>query len=154
MARSVGNLTAKRGRIQWNPRTSVRVNARGHLPALATQYFAEARTLLKNVSQPTGLHRLRLISKRLRYTLELFRPCYPQTLYEQVDALKRVQQLLGDINDAVVTAGLIEEMAGSVRMRRCLIRLASRKAEEFHAEWRNHFDAPGREAWWTDFLAR
>jgi CHAD domain-containing protein len=144
---------AKRPKIEWGPRTAPPVNARRHLPRLAAEYFLEARGLLQEVSHPAGLHRLRLISKRFRYTLELFRPCYPPSLTERLEALKRVQQLLGDINDAVVAARLIEDMPGSTRMRRYLEDLAARKAEEFHVEWRNHFDAPGCESWWIDFLA-
>jgi CHAD domain-containing protein len=139
--------------IDWAPRTLPAVNARRQLPRLATGYFAEARDLLQEVTHPAGLHRLRLISKRLRYTLELFRPFYPPALEERVAALKRVQDLLGDINDAVVSARLIENMPGSVRMRRYLEHLAARKAEAFQAEWRHHFDAPGCESWWIDFLA-
>jgi len=144
---------AKRPKIQWGPRTSPAVNVRRHLPQLAEGYFAEARDLLQEVSTPAGLHRLRLISKRLRYTLELFRACYPAGLSERIDALKSVQGLLGDINDAVVAARLIQHMPGSVRMRAHLDQLAARKADEFRALWRNHFDAPGSESWWIDFLS-
>jgi CHAD domain-containing protein len=129
------------------------LNARRHLPRLVSEYFAEARTLLEEVSHPAGLHRLRLISKRLRYTLELFRPCYPPAFAERLEALKRIQTLLGDINDAVVSARLIEDMPGSVRVHRYLEDLAARRAEQFRAEWRDRFDAPGCESWWIDFLA-
>ena len=144
---------AKRSKIQWGPRTNPSVNARRHLPQLAADYFAEARELLQEVSTPEGLHRLRLISKRLRYTLELFRTCYPPALSERIDALKNVQTLLGDINDAVVAARLIQGIPGSVRTRAYLERLARQKADEFHAVWRNQFDAPGSESWWIDFLS-
>src|SRR5947209_6423533 len=82
------HLMAKRTKIAWGPRTSPAVNARSHLPRLVADYFTEARNLLQEVSTPAGLHRLRLISKRLRYTLELFRSCYPAALGERIDALK------------------------------------------------------------------
>ena len=139
--------------IEWNPRGGTAANARRRLPELAAAYFAEARTLLGQVSDPAGLHRLRLISKRFRYTLELFRPYYPPAMSERIDALKRVQDVLGEINDTVVTVGLIAEMPGSVRMRRYLEELAAEKAVAFRSEWTERFDAPGSEAWWTDFLS-
>jgi CHAD domain-containing protein len=142
----------KGAEVEWSPRGSVAANARRLLPGLAAAYFAEARTLLEQVSDPAGLHRLRLISKRFRYTLELFRPCYPPAMTERIEALKRVQDLLGEINDAVVTAGLIGRGTGSVRMRRYLEELAAEKAAAFRLEWTERFDAPGAEAWWTDFL--
>jgi CHAD domain-containing protein len=137
----------------WSTRSSASLNARRHLPGLAAAYFAEARTLLDNVSKPARLHRLRLLSKRLRYTLELFRPCYGSGLEERLESLKRLQDLLGDINDAVTSAHLIAKMPGSVRMRCHLERRAVHKADRFLTEWRTRFDAPGREAWWTGFLS-
>jgi CHAD domain-containing protein len=144
---------AKPPKTKWSPRSGAAVNARRHLPQLVADYFAEARHLLLEVSTPAGLHRLRLISKRLRYTLELFRPCYPPGLAERLEALKRLQDVLGDINDAVITAGLIAEMPGAVRMRARLQELAVRKADEFRTEWHTRFDAPGSESWWIDFLS-
>jgi CHAD domain-containing protein len=144
---------AKRPEIEWSPRTVVAVNSRLHLPKVAAAYFHEARKLLEEVGNPAGLHRLRLISKRFRYTLELFRTCYPPALAERIDALKRVQDLLGDINDAVVTGNLIADMPRSVRMREHLEYVAHGKADEFRAEWRERFDAPGSESWWIDFLS-
>jgi CHAD domain-containing protein len=137
----------------WNTRSSASLNARRYLPRLAAAYFAESRTLLKNVSKPAHLHRLRLLSKRLRYTLELFRPCYGPELEERLESLKRLQDFLGDINDAVTSAHLIAKMPGAIRMRRYLERRAAHKAARFLTEWRTRFDAPGREAWWVDFLS-
>jgi CHAD domain-containing protein len=144
---------AKRSQIEWNPRAASAANARRCLPPLAKAYFVEARSLLAEAEEPAQLHRLRLISKRLRYTLELFRPCYGPGLELRMASLKRVQDLLGDINDAVISAGLIEYLPRSVRMKRYLLEQAARKAMEFRAEWQGRFDAPGQEAWWTGYLA-
>lgn len=136
----------------WNVRSSAALNARRNLPGLAAAYFAEARTLLNDVTKPAHLHRLRLLSKRLRYTLELFRTCYDSGLEERIDSLKRLQDVLGDINDAVTSARLIRKLPGSVRIRRHLEHRAAHKAARFLTEWHTRFDAPGREAWWTDYL--
>jgi CHAD domain-containing protein len=89
----------------------------------------------------------------LRYTLELFRPLYGPGLDERLEALKRVQEVLGDTNDAVIAAHLIEYLPRSVRMKRYLAQLAATRAEAFRAEWAGRFDAPGREQWWTGYLA-
>jgi CHAD domain-containing protein len=136
----------------WTAGSRASLNARRYLPKLAAAYFAEARTLLNDVSRPAHLHRLRLLSKRLRYTLELFRPCYDAGLEERLGSLKRLQDILGEINDAVASAYLIEEMPGSLQMRQYLEQRAARKAARFLTEWRTHFDAPGRELWWTSYL--
>lgn len=47
-------------------------------------------------------HAMRIAAKRLRYTLEISRPMFPGRLDEAVEAIKRVQALLGDIHDCDV----------------------------------------------------
>ena len=101
------------------------------------------------------LHRLRLASKRLRYTLELFRPCYPAGLEERLDALKKLQDWLGEVNDAVASGKLLRgALKRQPKVRKFLEERAAEKAAEFARHWKETFDAPGQEAWWTDFLAR
>jgi len=139
--------------IVWNPRLSPGANARQRLPELAAAYFAEARTLLAEAEEPAKLHRLRLISKRLRYTLELFRPVYGPGLTEFLRSLKALQDILGDLNDAVVAGGLIAGIPSSTRMQRYLQNLTAGKAVAFRDEWHSRFDAPGREAYWITFLS-
>ena len=144
---------AKPGQIDWDALVGPAANARRHLPPLVGAYFAEGRALLAEAGEPATLHRLRLLSKRLRYTLELFRPIYGPGLEERLEALKRVQEMLGETNDAVISARLIEYLPRSVRMKRHLADLAAASADAFRAQWRDHFDAPGREQWWTGYLA-
>ena len=47
-------------------------------------------------------HAMRIAAKRLRYTLEIARPVYPGRLDEAVEAIKKVQSLLGDVHDCDV----------------------------------------------------
>jgi CHAD domain-containing protein len=47
-------------------------------------------------------HRMRIAAKRLRYTMELFRPVYQETLDETIAAVKRLQTLLGTVHDSDV----------------------------------------------------
>jgi CHAD domain-containing protein len=106
---------------------------------------------------PAALHRVRLASKKVRYTLELFRPCYGAAGFDaRLQALKDVQTSLGDVNDAVATWRLLGKMMPhSPRrqaLREYLKKRAAEKAEEFRAQWTERFDAAGQEQWWTDFL--
>jgi hypothetical protein len=103
------------------------------------------------------LHRLRLASKKIRYTLELFRPCYGAAGFDaRLKALKDVQTSLGDVNDAVAASRLIATLMphspSRYALRAFLKERAAKKAEEFGAHWTERFDAPGQERWWTDFL--
>jgi len=145
---------ARNRRIEWDERTGVLPNARRELPRLIAAYFSQVRKVLAEDGSPRKLHRLRLASKRLRYTLELFRPCYPAGLEERLDALRKLQDSLGEVNDAVASARLLRgALKRQPKVRKFLDDRAAEQAAEFARYWKETFDAPGREAWWTDFLA-
>jgi CHAD domain-containing protein len=55
------------------------------------------------------LHNMRIAAKRLRYTLEIFAPCYPGREYKWLyDQVKSVQEQIGEIHDADVRGPLFE----------------------------------------------
>jgi CHAD domain-containing protein len=138
-------------RAAWDERADVATNARRELPRLAADYFARARKLLAEDPPPAKLHALRLDTKRLRYTLELFRPCYGPGLEARLQGLRQVQQVLGEVNDSVAAAALLPKGA---RGRRFLENRAEAKAQEFRRHWAEAMDAPGQEERWTAYLAR
>ncbi len=47
-------------------------------------------------------HELRIATKRLRYTMEIFSPLYKGELKEQISLMKKFQDVLGEIHDYVV----------------------------------------------------
>jgi CHAD domain-containing protein len=140
-------------KIKWNERRSVAVSARQVLPGLVAAYFDEVRSFLAEDREPEQLHRMRLAAKRLRYTLELFRRCYGPALEQRLDAMKKLQDSLGDVNDAVATGKLLGESVDEP-VQEFLRARAREKAAEFHTHWKEVFDAPGQEKWWTQYLQR
>jgi CHAD domain-containing protein len=62
-------------------------------------------------------HAMRIAAKRLRYTLEIARPVYPGQLDDAVEAIKRVQSLLGDVHDCDVWAQHLDAFAAKQRDR-------------------------------------
>lgn len=56
---------------------------------------------------PAGLHRLRIACKRLRYTLDLFATELGPAVEPLLDMLKRAQDTLGTLHDAVVERNLL-----------------------------------------------
>src|SRR5215469_1450217 len=144
--------------IDWDEKSDTIENARTILPKLVTDYFNLGRELLASNPAPAQLHALRLASKKLRYTLELFQPCYGPGLRARIDAMKALQQLLGEINDTVAAertiAGLLViATAESRRVTQFLRQRGEAKAQEFRNHWTTVFDAPGQERWWIDYLA-
>ena len=144
---------ARLRQIEWDGAATTEANTATHLPVLIAAYYSEGRALVEEAADPEKLHRLRLISKRLRYTLELFLPCYGPELAKGLEWLKRLQDVLGELNDAVATWRLLEPMRGATRMKPILEAQAVAKFEEFRKEWREGFDVPGKEQWWVEFLA-
>jgi CHAD domain-containing protein len=135
------------------------MNARRRLPELAADYFGDVRKALAAHPTPTQMHRVRLASKRFRYTLELFKPCYAAGLERRLGELKKLQDILGDLNDAVASSPLVEKAlsgrpAERARVKAFLEERAAAKTEEFRQHWTGDFDAPGKESWWVTYLAR
>jgi CHAD domain-containing protein len=149
---------AKPHQVEWDERTDAAANARRELPLLVARYFALVRELLAKDPSPPELHRLRLATKRLRYTLELFRPCYGPGLETRLAELRELQQLLGEVNDSAAAARLLakamRKSAQRARVDAFLEERASEKAQEFWQHWEAAFDAAGREQWWTGYLER
>lgn len=141
--------------MKWDEGLGAATNARHALPAMVSAYFAGGREFLAQKFAPAELHRLRLASKKLRYTLELFRPCYPAALEERIDALKKLQDRLGAVNDAVASRNLLDEaLRHRPKVRKFLDDRAAEQAAGFAQHWKEAFDAPGQEAWWMEFLAQ
>jgi CHAD domain-containing protein len=72
---------------------------------------------LANAEDKLRHHRMRIAVKRLRYTLEISRPVYPAQLDEAVEAMKRVQSLLGEVHDCDVWADQLDVFAAHQRRR-------------------------------------
>ncbi len=73
--------------------------------AHAAMRVAEVLKLDRYVTDPEAKvqhHQLRIAIKRLRYTLEAFRPLFDDELKTEVKALKEVQDLLGEMHDCDV----------------------------------------------------
>lgn len=98
---------AKKNKLAWQSARSPTENARAVLPALAQQYLQAARKRAAGRLSPKALHKFRLQTKRFRYTLELFGPCYGPGLEHRLEALSRLQQDLGEINDCAAAERLL-----------------------------------------------
>jgi CHAD domain-containing protein len=53
---------------------------------------------------------MRIAVKRLRYTMELFKPLYEGALDRVIEAIKQVQTLLGDVHDCDVWITQLDKM--------------------------------------------
>jgi CHAD domain-containing protein len=148
----------KAHQVVWNERAGPAANARRELPGMAAEFFAQVRTALAARPSPEQLHRVRLAAKRIRYTLELFRPCYGAGLESRIESLRQVQQVLGEINDCAATGRVLAKgmpiSPQRTKAERFLALRLRKKTAELRKLWAEHFDAPGQELRWTGYLAR
>jgi CHAD domain-containing protein len=149
---------SKSHKVEWDEKATAAANARRELPSLVSRYFAQVRELLAKNPSPPELHRLRLATKRLRYTLELFQSCYGPGLETRMAGLRELQKLLGEVNDSAATGRLLakamRESAQRARVGKFIEERSAEKAQEFRKHWVEAFDAAGREKWWISYLER
>ena len=145
-------------KIHWQGHKSIAENASEKLPEMARGFFEAGGSLGPDASFK-ALHRFRLLTKRFRYTLELFRPCYGSGLEQRIEALRRLQQYLGEINDCATTQALLvarDSLPEAERDRLvCQVaKLAGSRIAKFQRHWQRDFAAQRRENWWIDYLVR
>lgn len=135
--------------MKLKPAQSVAENAREVLPKMARKYFRAGRAVIGGKRPPDELHRFRLETKRLRYTLELFRPVYGPQLDRYLNALRGLQGALGKVSDYQAIGRVVEgDPALEAQIRRSL----KRKVKDLRNEWQG-FDAEGELKRWRTYLA-
>lgn len=89
-----------------DPDASVIDNARRILAVRIAEFYS-FEPIVPHPELSEALHDLRISAKRLRYTLELFRPQFGKAGERQIDRVKRIQETLGTLHDHDVRIDLI-----------------------------------------------
>jgi len=136
--------------LSWKPAEPAVEDARRVLPEMVRAYFAAGRKLSEK-SGPKALHRFRLKTKRLRYTLDIFEAIYGHGLKRRSARLKTIQTSLGEANDCAV---LLKQSGAELpeKVRTWLLQRADQSRQEFLKYWKNEFDAGGEENKWKRYL--
>jgi CHAD domain-containing protein len=79
--------------------------------------FLAYHEIIFDPEKVTELHEMRIAAKRLRYTMEVFAPLYSEELKEQLQAVRKIQDLLGDIHDCDVWMEFLPEFVDLERVR-------------------------------------
>jgi len=89
-----------------DPNASVEENARRVLAVRTAEFYSYA-PIVPFPDYMEALHDLRIAAKRLRYSLELFRPQIGATGERQIERVKELQEALGTLHDHDVRIELI-----------------------------------------------
>ncbi len=87
------------------PHDSVARNARAIVAVRVAEMFDFAHAI-GDPAQDKDLHNMRIAAKRLRYTLEMFRPALTDDGPRLIDVVKEAQERIGAIHDADVLDGI------------------------------------------------
>ncbi len=131
----------------WTPPATGGAAVRPNLAALLADYLQAASDLFDGQPSAKALHKFRLATKRVRYTLELFRPCCGPGLEQRIETLRRIQQHLGDLNDYATTRRLVGAKEAAAFTQFLDNRAAARTAELVRY-LRRLVLAPERRHWW------
>jgi CHAD domain-containing protein len=110
------------------------------LPRLSREFFAAGREAAKAGAGYRQMHQFRLLTKRLRYTVEIVGGEVVGSGEAQLERLRGLQERLGAINDCVTTADIVDDIGPGAASRRkikaALNRLLERRAADFRVYWR------------------
>jgi hypothetical protein len=100
-------------KIDWavrglDPDAPVSVNARAILRVRIAEFY-HYEPIVGDERATPELHQLRIAAKRLRYTLELFADVFGALGQAQIDRVKAIQEVLGNLHDCDVRIGMIED---------------------------------------------
>jgi CHAD domain-containing protein len=79
-------------------------------PPILTERYRDLYAFEPYVANPEAveeLHAMRIAAKWLRYTMELFAPAYADELKQPLGAVKKIQELLGDLHDSDVRLDIL-----------------------------------------------
>lgn len=139
-------------KTMWRDNRSVRKNLQARLPGVSSEFFAAGRKAMKPKRTWDEMHEFRLATKEFRYTLELFLPVFGVELETRLEAVKKLQQFLGDISDAASVRKVLKAVDGADPLREKLAKKAESRRKALILYWNGQFDAPGELESWKAYL--
>ncbi len=100
-----------------HPHASLARNARAIVAVRVAEMFDFAHAI-GDRAEDEDLHNMRIAAKRLRYTLEMFRPALTGDGPSLIDAVKELQERIGTIHDADVLDAIVRQRLAVLAQRR------------------------------------
>ncbi|HVY91143.1 MAG TPA: CHAD domain-containing protein [Bryobacteraceae bacterium] len=112
------------------------------LPRMLKDYLRHGARAARQEASPKQLHRFRIATKEIRYTLDLFAPLYGDAIVELAGKLRKIQNHLGAIHDCAATAALIEDtkIAGQKEILSAIDKRRKEKTDRFLRDYHREFE--------------
>jgi CHAD domain-containing protein len=112
------------------------------LPRTLKDYLRHGARAARQEASAKELHRFRIATKEIRYTLDLFAPLYGEAIGELAAKLRKIQNHLGAIHDCTATATLIEdaETSGQKEILRAIDKRRKEKTDRFLRDYHREFE--------------
>ncbi|HVW08521.1 MAG TPA: CHAD domain-containing protein [Bryobacteraceae bacterium] len=136
--------------VQDSGKTSARDAASNILPGMLKKYLRHGTQASHHNASSKELHRFRIATKEIRYSVELFIPVFGAgagvgtggPIGELSKNLKKIQNHLGAIHDCTATAALIEDLKspGRKNILRAIGKRGEEKTDRFLRDYRRQFE--------------
>jgi CHAD domain-containing protein len=113
--------------------------AASELSRVAGKFIRSGNRAASAKASEDQVHRFRIAAKKLRYTLELFRPFYGAGGDQELVRLARIQSLLGGANDCRVVRAMVSQIGGHHGFEAILEKKQRRKLARFRRYWAEEF---------------
>jgi len=127
------------------------------LRGMLKDYLRRGARAARRSASPKQLHRFRIATKEIRYTLDIFAPLYGNAIGDLAEKLKKLQTDLGAIHDYTATGSLVEEAKSSGGRKEILRELEKRrrkKTDRFLQDYRREFQNKDAVRQWKKALRR
>jgi CHAD domain-containing protein len=113
------------------------------LPAMLKDYVRRGARVARRSASPRQVHRFRIATKEIRYTLDIFASLYGNVVGDLAEKLKKLQTDLGAVHDCTATGDLVEDAKSSGGRKEILRELEKRrrkKTDRFLQDYRREFE--------------
>ncbi len=125
--------------------------AADRLPRMADDFIEAGGKLSDHPKSKRALHRFRISAKHFRYSLEPFGDCYGPALEKRIVPVRKIQTVLGDLNDCVATRRMLKELGLDKATLEPLREEEKKRLHEFQESWPKLF-GDGASQNWRRFL--
>lgn len=122
-----------------------------NLAPMAKEFFRKGDRAANGSASANDLHKFRILTKKFRYTLELFAGMYGPVAVAWGEQIKGVQTLLGDINDYRTARKVLADAGAGGKIDAALKKKQRKKTEDFQEGWEKDFGSVGKE--WVHALS-